>query len=593
MGFFMSESSVNEFTRRTLRHWQHSQTNLLQILLDIQHHFHHIPAEAQALIAEQLQINPAEVQRNMDFYSFLHQHPRGTYDVLFSDNIVDQLKGSRALCEELAARLDVQIPGTSADGRLSLDYTSCTGMSDQGPAALVNGQAIPQLDSGKIDHMGRLIESGTPLDQWPDDWFWVEPGVQRRDLLLNHSPAPGAAIKKLLQTDADSMLLELEKSALRGRGGAGFSTASKWRMCREAESSDKVVVCNADEGEPGTFKDRLLLQEYADGVIEGMTLCAAIIGASRGYIYLRGEYKYLKTKLQQVLQKRRESKLLGKDILDQQGFDFDIHIHLGAGAYICGEESALIESMEGKPGIPRIRPPFPVTRGYLGLPTVVNNVETQLAAAVIISQGVDKFLDLGTADSPGTKLLSVSGDCARPGVYEYPFGVTVDQVLRDCGAENTRMVQISGAAGRCLPVDEFQHRIAFEDLATSGSFMIFDQSRDVLEIVQNFTRFFRHESCGFCTPCRIGTRLLHRHLDNIVLGHGSNADLETIRNIGELMRNTSHCGLGYTAPNALLHSMEKFPAEYQDKLKSTGNDPGYDLQAALEPENPDEQTAVY
>ena len=593
MGFFMSESSVNEFTRRTLRHWRQSRSNLLQILLDIQYNFHHIPAEAQALIADQLQINPAQVQHNTDFYSFLHQHPRGTYDVLFSDNIVDQLKGSRALCEQLANQLGMPISSTRADGRLSLDYTSCTGMSDQGPAALVNGQAIPRLDAEKIEHIGRLIESSTPLDQWPGDWFGVAPGIRRKDLLLNYSPLPGAAIKKLLQTAPGSMLQELEKSALRGRGGAGFSAASKWRMCRDAEASDKVVVCNADEGEPGTFKDRLLLQEYADGVIEGMTLCAAIIGASRGYIYLRGEYKYLQPGLEQVLQRRRENKLLGKGILDQDGFDFDIDIHLGAGAYICGEESALIESMEGKPGIPRIRPPFPVTRGYLGLPTVVNNVETLLAAAVVISQGVDKFLSSGTADSSGTKLLSISGDCPRPGVYEYPFGVTVDQVLRDCGAEDTRMVQVSGAAGRCLPADEFQRRIAFEDLATSGSFMIFDQSRDVLKIVQNFTHFFRHESCGFCTPCRVGTRLLQKHLDNIVLGHGGKADLEMIKNIGELMRNTSHCGLGHTAPNPLLISMEKFPTAYQDKLQAKGNDPGYDLQAALEPENPDEKTAVY
>lgn len=589
----MSESSVNEFTRRTLRHWQHSPSNLLQILLDIQHNFHHIPAQAQTLIADQLQINPAQVQRNTDFYSFLHQRPRGTYEVLFSDNIVDQLQGSRALSEQLARQLGMQVSSTRADGRLSLDYTSCTGMSDQGPAALVNGQAIPCLNAEQITHMGRLIENSTPLDKWPGEWFSIKPGIRRKDLLLSHSPLPASVIKNLLQTSPEQMLQELEKSALRGRGGAGFSTASKWRMCRDADSSDKVVVCNADEGEPGTFKDRLLLQEYPDGVIEGMTLCAAIVGASRGYIYLRGEYRYLQPKLEQVLQGRRERKLLGESILDQQGFDFDIEIHLGAGAYICGEESALIESMEGKPGIPRIRPPFPVTRGYLGLPTVVNNAETLLAAAVIISEGVESFLSLGTADSPGTKLLSVSGDCAMPGVYEYPLGVTVEQVLRDCGAENPRMVQVSGAAGHCLPASEFQRRIAFEDLATSGSFMIFDQSRDVLKVVQNFTHFFRHESCGFCTPCRIGTRLLQKHLDNIVLGHGSKADLEMIGKIAELMRHTSHCGLGYTAPNSLLDSMEKFSTDYQDRLKSAGNDPGYDLQAALEPENPDEQTAVY
>lgn len=584
MGFFMSESSVNEFTRRTLRHWRQSRSNLLQVLLDIQHTFHYIPAEAQALIADQLQINPAEVQRNTDFYSFLHQHPRGAYDVLFSDNIVDQLNGSRALGEQLASQLGIQFSSTRPDGRLSLDYTSCTGMSDQGPAVLINGEAIPRLDAEQIEHMGLLIENNTPLDQWPADWFRVEPGIQRRDLLLNHPIPPGAALEKSLQAGPGFILEELQNSALRGRGGAGFSTESKWRLCKNAESADKVVVCNADEGEPGTFKDRLLLQEYAHGVIEGMTLCAAAIGASRGFIYLRGEYLYLRPRLEQVLEERRQHNLLGEGILNQHGFNFDIEIHLGAGAYICGEESALIESMEGKPGIPRIRPPFPVTQGYLGLPTVVNNVETLLAAAVIISQGAEAFRSLGTTNSAGTKLLSISGDCAKPGVYEYPYGVTVDQILLDCGARNAQLVQVSGPAGHSLPPSEFQRCLAFEDLATSGSFMIFDQTRDVLQVMQNFIHFFCHESCGFCTPCRIGTRLLQKHLDKIMLGHGGQADLDSIREIGDLMRNTSHCGLGYTAPNSLLNSMDKFPTLFQNKLKIPGNDPGFDLQAALEAE---------
>ncbi len=588
MGSFMSESSVNEFTRQTLRRWQQSPGNLLQILLNVQHTFNHIPAAAQALIADELQINPAEIQRNIDFYSFLHRQSRGSYEVLFSDNIVDQNMGGRNLCEQLASQLGMQVSSTRADEHLSLGYTSCTGMSDQGPAALVNGHALPSLDAGKIKHIGQLLENHTPLDQWPAEWFRVEAGIQRSDLLLDHAPPPGAAIKKLLQADPDFMLQELHKSALRGRGGAGFSTESKWRMCRNAESADKVVVCNADEGEPGTFKDRLLLQEYADGVIEGMTLCAATIGASRGFIYLRGEYLYLQPRLEQVLEERRQHNLLGEDILNQHGFNFDIEIHLGAGAYICGEESALIESLEGKPGIPRIRPPFPVTQGYLGLPTVVNNVETLLAAAVIIDQGAAAFRSLGTADSSGTKLLSISGDCGRPGIYEYPFGITVEQVLLDCGARDTQMVQLAGPAGQCLSPGDFQRRIAFEDLATGGSFMIFDGSRDLLQVIQNFTRFFRHESCGFCTPCRIGTRLLEKHLDKIMLGHGGQADLDMIEDIGELMRNTSHCGLGHTAPNPLLNSMDKFPAAYGDKLKSPGNDPGFDLQAALEPENLDE-----
>lgn len=589
----MSECSVTELTQRVLQYWQQSPGNLLQILLDVQRTFNHIPAEAQALIAHQLQIPAARVQQNVDFYSFLHEHPRGVYDVLFSDNIVDQMQGSRKLCKQLASQLGIEVNSTRADGHLSLGYTSCTGISDQGPAALINGQAMPCLDTEKIRQIGKLIEASTPISQWPQHWFQVETGIQRKDLLLNNAPPPGTAINKLLQAGADSMLQELEKSGLRGRGGAGFGTAVKWRQCRDADSSNKVVVCNADEGEPGTFKDRLLLQAYADSVIEGMTLCAAITGASQGFIYLRGEYQYLKSRLEQVLQRRRRDKLLGKGILNQAAFSFDIKIHLGAGAYICGEESALIESLEGKPGIPRIRPPFPVTQGYQGLPTVVNNVETLLAASVIIHQGAEQFHTLGTADSPGTKLLSISGDCSRPGIYEYPFGITVDQVLQDCGARNSQLVQVAGPAGQCLAASEFHRCIAFEDLATGGSFMIFNRSRDLLQVMQNFTHFFRHESCGFCTPCRIGSALLQKHLDKIIDGYGSQADLDIITEIGELMRNTSHCGLGHTAPNPLMTSMEKFPGVYRDSLKSTGNDPGFDLQAVLEREGQNEPTATY
>ncbi len=576
--------SEGQIVRDIILRWNNAAENLLQILVDTQAAFNWIPDQARQIIADQLPINPAEIQRNLDFYAFLHEQPRGTYEVLFSDNIVDQMQGSRRLCEQLAERLDVGVNSTRIDGRVSLGYTSCTGMSDQGPAALVNGLAMANLTDDKIAQLARLIQDNIPLDQWPADWFRIKPGIQRKDLLLKNAVVPGIGIKKVLQTGADSVLGELLSSSLRGRGGAGFGTADKWRLCRDAGASDKIVVCNADEGEPGTFKDRLLLQSYADGVIEGMTVCAAVIGASKGFIYLRAEYLYLRSHLNQILQSRRDAGLLGKNILYHQNFDFDIQIHLGAGAYICGEESALIESLEGKPGIPRVRPPFPVTHGYQGLPTVVNNVETFFAASVITELGADAFNTLGTADSTGTKLLSVSGDCTRPGVYEYPFGVSMAQVLQDCGALDTQMVQLSGPAGQCLQTDEFQRRIAFEDLSTGGSCMIFDHSRDPLQIVQNFSHFFCHESCGFCTPCRVGTALLKKHLDTIVDGLGSQADLDSIGEIGTLMRNTSHCGLGHTAANPLLQSMQKFALIYRDKLKSTGADPGFDLSAALRTE---------
>jgi [NiFe] hydrogenase diaphorase moiety large subunit len=313
-----------------------------------------------------------------------------------------------------------------------------------------------------------------------------------------------------------------------------------------------------------------------------MTLCAGIIGASRGFLYLRGEYRYLRDKLEKVLQKRRDAGLLGQNILGQSGFDFDIEIHMGAGAYVCGEESSLIESLEGKRGIPRKRPPFPVTQGYLNKPTVVNNVETFMASAMIAAHGSNCFQCHGTEFSTGTKLLSISGDCERPGIYEYPFGVTIQQILDDCGAKDTQAIQLSGAAGNTIPGSEFNRTLSFEDLATGGSFMIFNQQRDLLDMVKNFSEFFAHESCGFCTPPRVGCSLTKNLIDKIYSGHAGHYDLEEIRSIAVLMQKSSHCGLGTSAPNPVLDTLNKFPQIYQLRLKHSSFEPAFDLDAALQ-----------
>ena len=254
---------------------------------------------------------------------------------------------------------------------------------------------------------------------------------------------------------------------------------------------------------------------------------------------------------------------------------------MGAGAYVCGEESALIESLEGKRGIPRVRPPYPVTHGYLGRPTVVNNVETLVKAAQIAVSGADWFKTAGTDRSTGTKLLSVSGDCERPGIYEFPFGVTIRTVLDACGAADTQAVQVSGAAGRTLPPGEFGRRIAFEDVGTAGAFMVFNSQRDLLDMVQNFAHFFVHESCGFCTPCRVGGRLLSDLVEKVAAGQASAYDLDEMRSIGAVMQKASYCGLGHTAPNHVLDTLDKFPEVYRGRLRSADYTPSFDLDAAL------------
>lgn len=574
--------SINEFIFGDTRSTDYRPGLLLQYLYEIQYQNSFIPPQAIKFLADKLSLSESHIHGVIGFYSFLHDSPRGSYDVLISDSITDHMLGSRELMDKLCKKLGVLQGVPRVDGRVTVDTTSCTGMCDQGPAMLINGLAITRQDESRINAIVELIESDTALEQWPKQFFQVEDNIQRRDMLLADGFNNGDTLRALIELGDEAMLEQIEISGLRGRGGAGFRTGMKWRFCKQAQAEQHYVICNADEGEPGTFKDRVLLNAYADKVFEGMTLCAGVIGASKGYLYLRGEYRYLRVALEQTLQKRREANFLGNSILGKNGFDFDIEIHMGAGAYICGEESALIESLEGKRGIPRNRPPFPVTHGYRNKPTVVNNVETFASAAQIAVQGADWFRSVGTKDSSGTKLLSISGDCDRPGIYEYPFGVSIQQVLHDCGATNAQAVQLSGAAGCTIAPEEYKRKLSFEDVPTGGSFIVFNQQRDLLDMVQNFAHFFVHESCGFCTPCRVGGSLLKNLVDKVCSGHAGQYDLGKMWNIGMLMRASSHCGLGTTAPNPVLDTLSKFPHIYEQRLIQTGYGPAFDLDAALQ-----------
>jgi len=574
-------AEIATVVERSLARVGHGPDSVLQHLIALQQQFSCIPEAGIERLVQATGVTRAQALAAVDFYAFLHLTPRGDYDIRVSDNITDQMLGSQSLMRQLCDRLGVEPGQPRADCRVTLEPTSCTGMCDQGPALLVNGLAVTRVDSERCRMIADLVSQRVPLPHWPQELFAVSNHVYRADLLLSDLDCRDAGLTALRHSGNDAVLAEVERAGLRGRGGAGFTTALKWRFCREAPGVEKVVVCNADEGEPGTFKDRVLLTSYADLVFEGMTLCAGIIGARLGLVYLRGEYRYLLDHLEAVLQRRREQGLLGQSCAGIDGLDFDIRIHLGAGAYICGEESALIESLEGKRGVTRKRPPFPVTEGYLDRPTVVNNVETFLAAARIAEHGGYWFRSEGTDRSAGSKILSVSGDCSQPGIYEYPFGTPVSRVLADCGADDVQAVQVSGAAGTTLAADELDRVLAFEDLPTAGSFMIFNKHRDLLDMVRNFAAFFSHESCGFCTPCRVGSVLLRDLVEKVAAGRGSTHDLDEMRRIGSIMRRASHCGLGHTAPNHVLSTLDKFPGVYQRRLTSQAFTPAFDLDAAL------------
>ena len=561
----------------------HDASRLMQILREIQEELGWLSPPTLTAIAAGTKLPRARVEGVAGFYHFFHSEPRGRYRVLWSDNITDRMLGSADLMARMCKKLWLKPGDVSEDGLVSVGTTSCTGMSDQGPAILVNYRAITRMTPDRVDKVVDLIRHKVPLEEWPAEYFQVDDNIRRKDAMLSHDLAPGDALRAL--KSPQEMIDAIKASGLRGRGGAGFSTGQKWEFCRNAvgtgEHAAHYVVCNADEGEPGTFKDRVLLSSYADLVFEGMTLAAYVIGAKKGLVYLRGEYRYLLEPLNAVLERRRAAKLLGTSILGQIGFDFDVEIYMGAGAYICGEETALLESLEGKRGVPRKRPPFPVTSGYLGQPTAVNNVETLASAALIAAKGSAWYRALGTIKSAGTKILSISGDCARPGIYEYPFGVTVSQVLADCGARDTQACQIAGASGLCIAPNEFGRRIAFEDIPTGGSFMIFDNSRDMFEVARNFTHFFVEESCGFCTPCRVGTVLLKNAMDKIDEGHGGEYDIGDIWRIVRTMKVASHCGLGQTAGNCVSDTLQKFRPSYELRLNVREFEPAFDLDSAL------------
>ena len=560
----------------------HQAHQLVQILRELQAELGWLPSGALSQVAQALDLSLAQVRGVAGFYRFLHTQPVGQYRLLFSDNITDRMLGSVALMADLCRRLGVKPGQVRADDKLSIATTSCTGLCDQGPALLVNHHhVITRLDAERVARIAELVEQGVPVAQWPAEWFRVEPQIRRAEVLLAEPLTPGLALRAAVERGPDAMLSEMKLSKLRGRGGAGFSTAQKWELCRNASGTRHVVVCNADEGEPGTFKDRVLLTRHAHEGFEGMSIAALVLDADTGLVYLRGEYRYLLDELNAVLQARRDAGLLGQSILGQSGFDFDIAIHVGAGAYVCGEESALIESLEGKRGTPRIRPPFPVEHGYLGHPTTVNNVETFCAASHIALNGGAWWAAMGTAKSSGTKIHSISGDCERPGLYEYPFGTRITRMLEDCGARDTQAVQVGGPSGVCVSAFEFGRRIAFEDLPSAGAFMVFNRSRDMFEVARNFAHFFAHESCGFCTPCRVGTALVVKRLDKLAAGHGSRHDIEVLMELDKLLHQATHCGLGASACNPLRDTILKFRPTYEQRLTSLHFEPSFDLDAEL------------
>ncbi|MBE0637142.1 MAG: NADH-quinone oxidoreductase subunit E [Bacteroidales bacterium] len=366
---------------------------------------------------------------------------------------------------------------------------------------------------------------------------------------------PMAILENELSRPGDEIILDLIDSGLKGRGGAGFLTGLKWKFTRNEDNDVKYVICNADEGEPGTFKDREILDTVPEKVLVGMAICSHAIGAKEGYIYLRGEYNFLLKKLQHKIDEFNRA-------IEERGMDFKIYLRSGSGAYVCGEESALFESMEGYRGEPRNKPPYPTVSGYNNKPTVINNVETLVYVTMISKLGPEKFKELGTKDSRGSKVFSVSGDTPIPGIYELELGMLLGQFVDEFADGDAKAVQVGGASGNCVPRKKFADTIiGFEGIPTGGSMMIFNSTRSMYNVLHDYLEFFTEESCGQCTPCRVGCQQLLKGIEAVKRGEKPPAYLDDLKKLTATMKIAAKCGLGQSVSNPFNSIVDNFREE--------------------------------
>jgi len=497
-------------------------------------------------LAKRFGLSFVEIEGVVTFYHFFQKKPTGKHVIYLNNSIAAEFKGYERIKEAFERETGATLGSVDRTGTFGLFNTPCIGLSDQEPSALIDFFPFNHLNVIKVKEIVNQLRQGATADSMysvPDDNIRYLP-PNNGSIFFNEFKT-SESLENAFRLGDEGVISELKKSVLAGRGGAFFPAWLKWDSARKQKATPKYVVCNADEGEPGTFKDRVLMNNQAASMIEGMIIGGFTIGAAYGIIYLRGEYRWLKKKLEDTIDQYYKKSLLGKDAGGITGFNFDMRIQMGAGAYVCGEETALLESMEGKRGEPRTKWFFPVERGYLQKPTIINNVETFCAVARIIAMGSDAYCKRGIPGSPGTKVLSVSGDCRLPGIYEIDWGMTVAELLELCEADDPYYIQLSGPSGECISVKEKYKRISMlnlpgqNDVRCGGAFMIFNHHRDLTQVLLNYAEFFKHESCGICTPCRAGNFILERKLEKLKNGLAVADDLEDLKNWGNIMKASS------------------------------------------------------
>jgi NADH-quinone oxidoreductase subunit F len=565
---------------------------LIPMMLFAQDQFGFLSDDMLEEIAKRLELNITQVTETLAYYSMLRRKPAGKYHIQVCTNISCMLRGGNELFQHVKKRLNLENKQVSPTGTFSLEEVECMGACTGAPAMQVNYDFYENLDPDKVDAIFEQLQdgkrpkpvpviSGALHERHPAEIPVISqrfgiPDSRKIETYMKHDGYQ-ALEKALKQMTPDQIIDEVKKSNLRGRGGAGFPAGMKWAFVPKDSKKPKYVLANADESEPGTSKDRPLMEMDPHQLIEGMVIAGRAIDAHQGYIYVRGEYRYVLEILETAIAEAYAKGFLGKDILGSR-FDFDLAAHTGAGAYECGEESAMMESLEGKRGYPRIRPPFPAVVGLYGCPTIINNAETLSTVPVIIRRGGEWYAGLGTPKNGGTRLYSISGHVNRPGIYELPLGFPLRRLIEDVaggvsGGKKLKAVIPGGSSCPLLSADEIDVAMDYDSVAKIGSMLgsggtvIIDEDTCMVDVARRIMHFYAHESCGWCIPCREGTAWLRKMLDRFHEGGGRAEDIPLIGELSKNMLGRTFCPLGDAAALPTMSIVKKWRNEFEDHLQ--------------------------
>jgi len=564
---------------------------LIPMLLYGQDQFGFISDELIAEIARRLDLNTLQVTETLTYYSMLRRKPAGKYHVQVCTNVSCKLRGGDKIYDFVRRKLEIGHKEVTADGVFSLEEVECIGACTGAPAMQINYDFYENLNTERCTQIFESLEAnGKPAVSLPitgavktrhpaevpaTSRLFGAKDSHKLDVYLANDGYKGME-RALKELTPDQVIDEVKKSNLRGRGGAGFPTGMKWSFVPKESAKPKYILCNADESEPGTCKDRPLIEMMPHQLIEGVVIAGRAVGSHQGYIYVRGEYRYVQDILDGAVEEAYARGYLGKNILGS-GFDFDVVTHTGAGAYECGEESALMESLEGKRGYPRIRPPFPAVVGLYGSPTVINNVETLSAVPEILRRGGEWYAGLGAPKNGGTRLFCISGHVKKPGIYELPMGFNLKRMIEEVadgmrGGKKLKAVIPGGSSCPLLKADEIDVAMDFDSVAKAGSMLgsggliVIDEETCMVDLARRIMHFYAHESCGWCIPCREGTGWLRKMLDRFHAGGGRAEDIPLVGELAKNMLGRTFCPLGDAAAMPTISIVKKWAHEFEQHL---------------------------